>query len=137
MVYGMASAVHHAGGHQLASELRNKAVKHENKICAFTAFVLFVETMDKALHSKAEVAETYDLLANKKNSLVLASIRGGDGKEDHCIAVYGRWIFDSNFPRALMLTKESLDLCCSSDDESTHYIGCSQVVSFPCIYMVK
>lgn len=37
---------------------------------------------------------------------------GNDGSEDHCIAVYGGFIFDSSTSHALHLSKEALDWCC-------------------------
>lgn len=48
--------------------------------------------------------------------LVLVALRGSDWKEDHCVTLLGKWIFDSNFEKALPLCQESLDLCCSSDE---------------------
>ena len=41
--------------------------------------------------------------------LVLQSI---NGDSSHCIAIADRWIFDSNRPKALPLSKDSLDVCC-------------------------
>jgi hypothetical protein len=137
MVYAMASAVHYSASRQLASEIRNMAVKFEFKIGAFSGFIQSLGRKHKGLNSKRENAATFDLLNRNQNNLVLACIRGNDGKEDHCIAVYRAWIFDSNFPRALRLNKDSLDLCCSSENEKTTFTGCSQVASFPYLYMAK
>ena len=53
---------------------------------------------------------------NGDQDLVIVTLRGSDGKEDHCVTLYGPYIFDSNFDHALPLTKEALDLCCSSDE---------------------
>ncbi len=137
MVYGMASAVHHAGGKQVASEIRNLAKRFEHNSNAFETFLLALRSKHKAFIFKKEKTTTYDILKLQPNELVLACLRGGDGMEDHCIAVYDRWIFDSNFPRALALTNTSLDLCCSSNEVNSVYKGCTQVVSFPNIYMAK
>ena len=46
-------------------------------------------------------------------SLCLLGVRSDDGKSDHVICIVGGWIFDSNIRRALPLSKESLDICCS------------------------
>ena len=35
------------------------------------------------------------------------------GNVNHAISVVGRWIFDSNYERALVLNKESLDMICA------------------------
>jgi hypothetical protein len=55
--------------------------------------------------------------------MCLLGILGDDGKTDHAIAVAGGWIFDSNFERGLSLTKNSLDLCCSSESSECAYVA--------------
>jgi hypothetical protein len=75
MVYAMASAVHYAASKQLASEIRNLAVKFEFKIGAFTGFIQSLEKKHKAFNSKKENASTLDLLAAKANILYLACRR--------------------------------------------------------------
>ena len=40
---------------------------------------------------------------------------GTDGGVGHAITIVGDWIFDATLERALPLTRESLDACCSSD----------------------
>ena len=35
------------------------------------------------------------------------------GNVNHAISVVGGWIFDSNYERALVLNKESLDMICA------------------------
>ena len=49
--------------------------------------------------------------------MVVALLRGSNYSENHCVIIYGQWIFDSNLPKALPLSKENLDLCVSSDGE--------------------
>ena len=46
-----------------------------------------------------------------------------DGKQDHAIAIANGWLFDSNFKKALELTIENLDECCSSDDHKCKFAG--------------
>ena len=135
MVYGLASAIHYAGGKQIASEIRQMARRFEHKISAFGAFLKALSQKHKALNPRREDTKTFDLLKVESGEMIMACLKGADGMEDHCIAVYNRWIFDSNFTQALSLTKESLDLCCSSDQVNSFYNGCTQVVSFPNIYM--
>ena len=36
-------------------------------------------------------------------------------RTDHCITVWGKWIFDSNLEFALPLTKDSLNYICSGN----------------------
>jgi hypothetical protein len=137
MVYSMASAVHGAGLRQAASEIKNVAKKYEFKVGAFGKFINFLQKRFGALTSKTEHAATFDLLEKQKNLLIMACIRGRDGKQDHCICIYNDWIYDSNFQKALTLTRESLDVCCSSENQPTTYDGCAHVVSFPCFYNMK
>ena len=43
---------------------------------------------------------------------------------DHCITVCGKWIFDSNLKVALLLTQDSLNyICCSNDTDENKFIG--------------
>ena len=53
---------------------------------------------------------------NAPSNLVLVTMGGSNGKEDHCVTLCGKWLFDSNFEYALPLCQEALDLCCSTDD---------------------
>jgi len=48
---------------------------------------------------------------------IITCLRASNGKEDHTVTIYNNWIFDGNFSHALPLQKESLDLCCSTDEE--------------------
>jgi hypothetical protein len=86
---------------------------------------------------RREETTSFDLFRNRQDCLIMACIRGADGKEDHCICIYNHWIYDSNFDKALTLSREALDVCCSSVDERTSFAGCAHVVTFPNIYMLK
>ena len=58
------------------------------------------------------------LADSTKYSLCLLGVKGEDNKTDHAICIVGQWIFDSNLSKAIPLSKESLDICCSSGDGS-------------------
>lgn len=137
MVYSMASAIHSIGARQLASEIRNAGKKFEFKVGAFGHFLTFLQRKDRALNARRENKILFDLTAPRKDCLVMACIKGKDGKEDHCICIYNHWIFDSNFEKALLLSIDSLNVCCSSLNETTSFDGCAEVVSFPYIYLLK
>ena len=36
----------------------------------------------------------------------------------HCVTVFGKWVFDSDFPFAIPLTKDYLYYCCINDNET-------------------
>ncbi|HEY9300870.1 MAG TPA: hypothetical protein VIQ31_31800, partial [Phormidium sp.] len=56
------------------------------------------------------------------DNAVITCIKGSDGKEDHSISIYNGWIFDGTFSHALPLCRESLDHCCSSDDNKCEFV---------------
>jgi hypothetical protein len=47
------------------------------------------------------------------------------------VAIFDNWIFDSNFKFALPRTRESFDLCCSSDDTDSTFVQVEQHSHFP------
>ena len=47
---------------------------------------------------------------------------------NNVISILGYWIFNSNYEQALFLTRESLDLICST------YVGEEQVVEFETVF---
>jgi hypothetical protein len=109
----------------------------EFKVGVFGLFLSFLQQNHKALDAKKEDPSTFDLLAPQNKCLVMACIRGKDGKEDHCICIYTQWIYDSNFENALVLTNKSIGVCCSSVDQETQFDGCANVVSFPDMYLLN
>ena len=79
---------------------------------------IFLQTLRphlKPLQFKRLQVNNWNILENGDKDLVVTLLRGSDLSEDHCITVYGQWIFDSNLPKGLPLCKESLDLCVSSN----------------------
>lgn len=42
---------------------------------------------------------------------IIVVLQGHDGNCEHAISILGNWIFDSNLPEALPLTRNSLDWC--------------------------
>jgi hypothetical protein len=72
-----------------------------------------------------------NLLGKLDPGVYLTRIQGSDGKDDHCVAVTEEWIFDSNFKNALPRNQESFNLCCSSDDVESQYVGNLEIAHFP------
>jgi hypothetical protein len=72
---------------------------------------------------KKKLLSSWDtLLDSSRYKLCLLGIASSDGKMDHAICVVGNWVFDSNYEKALPLSKETLDICASSSDRDTHYV---------------
>lgn len=65
----------------------------------------------------------WNIFDNGDDDLVIVSLKGSDGKEDHCVTLYGKWIFDSNFSHALPLCQESLDYCCSTENNHETFVS--------------
>ncbi len=59
-------------------------------------------------------------------------LRGSDRKDDHCVTIYGSWLFDSNFNYALPLSKETLDLCCLAEGSNDTFdlVGEARICQF-------
>ena len=59
--------------------------------------------------------------------MCLVGLLSNDAKTDHAVAVASNWIFDSNMERALPLSRESLDLCCSDAERKSTWLGVTRV----------
>ena len=59
---------------------------------------------------------TYDILQNHYNYLTVCLLLDTEHWTDHCIAVCGKWIFDSNLEFAIPLPKALLNYICSGND---------------------
>ena len=130
LVYSFASALYHAGVKQLASEFyrsSKKIVEHHN---TFHKFSVEAKSKNKYLGYKKLKTSEWNILESADNDLVIVSLKGSDGKEDHCVTLFGKWIFDSNFKNALPLCKASLDLCCSSDEKKDTFVSVAQARKF-------
>ena len=48
-------------------------------------------------------------------------LQADDSSIQHAVTIVGKLVFDSNCPHALLLNQATLDYCCSSDDQPSHY----------------
>ena len=55
----------------------------------------------------------FDILYDISENFTLVQLMNTLGNINHAISIVGYWIFDSNYEKALYLTRESLDLICS------------------------
>ena len=55
----------------------------------------------------------YKILENISTNVILVQLMDSLGNVNHAISVVGSWIFDSNYERALVLNKASLDMICA------------------------
>ena len=55
----------------------------------------------------------FDILNYISENVTLVQLMETLGNVNHAISIVGYWIFDSNYEKALPLTRESFDLICS------------------------
>ena len=55
----------------------------------------------------------YDILTDISEHDKLIQLMDSLGNVNHAISVFGYWIFDSNYEKALALNRESLDMICA------------------------
>ena len=55
----------------------------------------------------------YKCLEDISANVTLVQLMDSIGNVNHAISVVGSWIFDSNYKRALVLNKASLDMICA------------------------
>ena len=67
---------------------------------------------------------SYDIFRNQYTYPIVCLLQDTWHRNDHCITVFGKWIFYSNLKVALPLTQNSLNyICCVSDTDENILIG--------------
>ena len=67
-------------------------------------------------------------MKNISANVTLVQLMDSLGNVNHAISVVGSWIFDSNYEKALVLNRASLDMICASS------IGEEQAACFENVY---
>ena len=70
----------------------------------------------------------YEILEDISSNVTLVQLMDSLWNVNHAIIVVGSWIFDSNYERALVLNKESLDMICAPS------VGEEQAARFERVY---
>ena len=70
----------------------------------------------------------YEILENISANVTLIQLMDSLGNVNNAISVVGSWIFDSNYERALVLNKASLDMICALS------VGEEQTARFDKVY---
>ena len=70
----------------------------------------------------------YKILEYISANVTLVQLMDSLGNVNHATSVVGSWIFDSNYERALVLNKASLDMICAP------YVGEDQAAKFEKVY---
>ena len=73
--------------------------------------------------------EKFDVL-NDKEGVYLVSLVSDDGCTDHCVTIFGDYIFDSNEEYVLHRDINSLNRCCSSNENNFEFVSCDVIALF-------
>ena len=78
---------------------------------------------------KNEKKGNYDIFNDITKNVTLVQLMDSLGDVNNAICVVGSWIFDSNYEKALVLNRASLDMICASsiDEEQA---GCFKKVYY-------
>ena len=77
---------------------------------------------------KYEKKGSYDILTGISENVTLVQLMDSLGNVNHSISVVGYWIFDSNYKRALVFNRESLDMIWALS------VGEEQVAGFETVF---
>ena len=112
--YGLASALRHCGFQAHAEHLESRAA--EVLACKTNQAAKAVLVVDsKGGWSETKRLGNFDPLTDRSPHPTIVQLNASDGDNTHVVGVAGDWIFDSNKPAALPLSRESLDACCLGD----------------------
>ena len=119
LIFSFCSALHYLGDCQFASNLKQSCQKIIERPDTMKLFLQKLLGLDGKFRNEIVDVESWDILGVGYDELVIAQLRGNDGKEDHVITIARRMVFDSNMVHALPLARETLDICCRSDENET------------------
>ena len=71
---------------------------------------------------------SYDILTDTSEHVTLVQLMSSLGNVNHSISVFRYWIFDSNYEKALVLNRESLDMI------SAPSVGEEKVAEFETVF---
>ena len=72
---------------------------------------------------------SFDILTDISENVTLVQLIYYLGNVNHAISVVRYWIFDSNYERALLINRESLDMICAPS------VGEKQVAGFETVFL--
>ena len=77
---------------------------------------------------KYKKKESYDIMKDISEHITLVQLMDSLGNVNHAISVFGNWIFESNYKKALVLNRESLYMICAPS------VGKEQVAQFETVF---
>ena len=113
-----ASALHYIGFHDIAKYVQDMAPHYSSaSVGAVRSWEGLVKVMEKTcnfLVPQKIYGSFFKILTDVSEYPTVVSLEDMEGGTHHAVTIVGRLIFDSNCPRALPLTRRSLDYCCST-----------------------
>ena len=109
LFYSFASALHYAGRADLASIVVRKGRSLTDDPMNWKKFFLLLQSLHKKQHNKKIAPETFSFENVSEEDCLVMCPRGSDRKEDHCVTIFNKLIFDANMDKAMPLTKSNLD----------------------------
>ena len=115
----LASALHYLHLEETAGKIALLAPLYAaskmDGIINWSALLISMQEICGWLQPRKLHGSTFDILRDISEYPTVVSLEAIDGGTQHAITVVGRLVFDSNCERALPLSKEALDYCCSTD----------------------
>lgn len=96
--------------------------KFEDCINVWTIFNAFLVKLSPYLQCVKINSELESLQEEHFFTPVITCLKGSDGKMDHTVTIYKGLVFDGNFPYALPLSDQSLNICCSSKEQKVLFV---------------
>ena len=128
MLGAASSAFRHLGYVTLASAIDTAGQNRDRTLHALASVREIVQRADK--RKRIEIIKAvsrkrrFDPLQEAQNYAVcVIGLRSADGKGDHAVALAGGMIFDANMTRAMPMTQENLDYCCSTDLSQSKFVA--------------
>ena len=116
LFYSFASALHYAGRADLASIVVRKGRSLTDDPMNWKKFFLLLQSLHKQLCNKKIAPETFSFENVREEDCLVMCLRGSDGKEDYCVTIFNKLIFDANMENAMPLIKSNLDFCCCCNE---------------------
>ena len=140
IISSLASSLHYMGDgyaskyiikrmHKSLMEIHNKGQMH-----FFRDILMWHQKgeNEKILNYRIEEWHTstpYNILRYESTYTTVCLLLDTWNRTDHCITIWGKWIFDSNLKVALPLTQVCLNyICCGNDSDENKFIGVLHVI---------
>ena len=120
LFHSFASALHYVGLQDTALVVANNAdrfsMDSKDALTSWKGIIGIMERECRWLQPNRISSNNHPILTDISPYPTLVSLQANDGGIEHAVTVVDNWIFDSNCTRALPLTQDNLDHCCSTKE---------------------